>query len=402
MKIFVWEGVTPQGAKTKGEVEASDANVVRQLLIRQRINPVSIKEKGKSLQERLPFLTPSVTEKDRVLFTRQFATLINSGIPIVQALEVQANQQENPYFGKLLKEIKQDVESGSTLAEAMKKHPKLFDRLYVNMIAAGELGGILDGVMNRLAAYMEKAQRLKRKVKGALTYPIIVLAISVIVLTIIMVFVIPVFAKMFSESGTALPGPTQFVINISNFLKTYFVAIVIGFVILSFVFKKINATPQGKLIVDRIMLRLPVFGSLLRKVAVAKFARTMGTLITSGVSIIDTINIAAGTAGNKVVENVMYEVKKSVSEGRSISQPLHESSVFPPMVVSMVAVGESTGALDTMLNKVADFYDEEVDAAVDALTAAIEPMMVVFLGGTVGTIIIAMYLPIFEMASTVK
>ncbi len=402
MKIFVWKGVTPQGAKTKGEVEASDANVVRQLLIRQRINPVSIKEKGKSLQERLPFLTPSVTEKDRVLFTRQFATLINSGIPIVQALEVQANQQENPYFGKLLKEIKQDVESGSTLAEAMKKHPKLFDRLYVNMIAAGELGGILDGVMNRLAAYMEKAQRLKRKVKGALTYPIIVLAISVIVLTIIMVFVIPVFAKMFSESGTALPGPTQFVINISNFLKTYFVAIVIGFVILSFVFKKINATPQGKLIVDRIMLRLPVFGSLLRKVAVAKFARTMGTLITSGVSIIDTINIAAGTAGNKVVENVMYEVKKSVSEGRSISQPLHESSVFPPMVVSMVAVGESTGALDTMLNKVADFYDEEVDAAVDALTAAIEPMMVVFLGGTVGTIIIAMYLPIFEMASTVK
>jgi type IV pilus assembly protein PilC len=402
MKIFVWEGVNLQGVKTKGEVEANDENVVRQLLIRQKINPTTIKEKGKSLQERFPFLNPSVTEKDRVIFTRQFATLINSGIPIVQALEVQANQQENPYFGALLTEIKRDVESGATLAEAMKKHPKLFDRLYVNMVAAGELGGILDGVMNRLAAYMEKAQRLKRKVQGAMTYPIIVLGISAVVTAIILVFVIPVFAKMFSEGGMALPGPTQMVINMSNFFKSYFLALIIGFVILSFVFKKFYATPHGKLLVDRLILKSPVFGSLLRKVAVAKFARTMGTLITSGVSIIDTINIAAGTAGNKVLENVMYEVKKSVSEGRTIAQPLHESGVFPPMVVSMVAVGEATGALDTMLNKVADFYDEEVDAAVDALTAAIEPMMIVFLGGTVGGIIIAMYLPIFTMAGAVK
>jgi len=402
MKIFVWEGVNLQGAKTKGEVEANDANVVRQLLIRQKINPTSIKEKGKSLQEKLTFLTPSVTEKDRVIFTRQFATLINSGIPIVQALEVQANQQENPYFGSLLKQIKQDVESGSTLAEAMKKHPKLFDRLYVNMVAAGELGGILDGVMNRLAAYMEKAQRLKRKVQGAMTYPIIVLGISAVVIAIILIFVIPVFSKMFAEGGMALPGPTQMVINLSNFFKSYFLALIIFFVISAFVFKKFYGTPQGKLVVDRLLLKSPVFGSLLKKVAVAKFARTMGTLITSGVSIIDTINIAAGTAGNKVIENVMYEVKKSVSEGRTIAQPLHESGVFPPMVVSMVAVGEATGALDTMLNKVADFYDEEVDAAVDALTAAIEPMMIVFLGGTVGSIIIAMYLPIFTMASAVK
>lgn len=402
MKIFVWEGVNLQGAKTKGEVEASDPSVVRQLLLRQKINPTSIKEKGKSLQERLPFLTPSVTEKDKVIFTRQFATLINSGIPIVQALDVQASQQENPYFGTLLKQIKQDVESGSTLAEAMKKHPKLFDRLYVNMVAAGELGGILDGVMNRLAAYMEKAQRLKRKVQGAMTYPIIVLGISAVVITIILVFVIPVFAKMFAEGGMALPAPTQMVVNLSNFFKSYFLALIVFFIILSVVFKKFYGTPQGKLIVDKLMLKAPVFGSLLRKVAVAKFSRTMGTLITSGVSIIDTINIAAATAGNKVIENVMYEVKKSVSEGRTIAQPLHESGVFPPMVVSMVAVGEATGALDTMLNKVADFYDEEVDAAVDALTAMIEPMMIVFLGGTVGSIIIAMYLPIFTMASAVK
>jgi type IV pilus assembly protein PilC len=294
------------------------------------------------------------------------------------------------------------VETGSSFAEALKKLPKLFDRLYTNMVAAGEMGGVLDSVMARLAAYMEKAQRLKRKVKGAMTYPAIVLGISIGVLSIILIFVIPVFEKMFKEFGHALPAPTQMVIDVSNFVKSYILLILLLLGGLVFLFKKYYSTEKGRTQVDRLLLRAPIFGPLLRKVAVAKLTRTLGTLIVSGVPIIEALNVAAGTAGNKIVENAIIKVKTSVTEGKTIAQPLEESGIFPAMVIQMISVGETSGALDKMLTKVADFYDEEVDTAVDALTSMIEPLMIVFLGGTIGTIIIAMYLPIFKMAGAVS
>ncbi len=328
--------------------------------------------------------------------------MIDAGLPLVRGLEILASQQENPTLKKMLTQIKTDVESGSTFAEALKKYPKHFDRLYCNMVAAGEIGGILDEVLRRLSDYMEKAQALKAKVKSAMTYPIIVLAISTLVLSIILLFVIPTFAKMFADFGSALPLPTQIVINLSNFVKSYFLVMVALGIVFVFLFKKYYSTQKGRFTVDRLLLKAPVFGPLIRKVAVAKFARTLGTLINSGVPIIEALNVAAGTAGNKVIEETIKNVKASISEGRSIAQPLMNSKIFPSMVVQMISVGETTGALDAMLNKIADFYDEEVDAAVDALTSMIEPFMIVFLGGTIGGIIIAMYLPIFKMADVVS
>ncbi|MCK4425346.1 MAG: type II secretion system F family protein, partial [Deltaproteobacteria bacterium] len=323
-------------------------------------------------------------------------------LPLVQGLEILASQQDNKTLKKILMDIKSDVESGSTFADALKKHPKQFDRLFCNMVAAGEMGGILDDVLKRLADYMEKALRLKRKVKGALTYPIIVLAISALVIGVILIFVIPVFEQMFADFGGALPVPTQMVVNLSNFVKSYFLFIIGALVVMVFLFKKYYKTEKGRRIVDRLILKSPVFGSLLKKVAVSKLTRTLGTLINSGVPILEALNVAAGTAGNKVVEEAIYNVRSSISEGRSIAQPLSESGIFPAMVVQMISVGETTGSLDQMLNKIADFYDEEVETAVDALTSMIEPFMIVFLGGTVGSIIIAMYLPIFSMAGVVS
>ncbi len=401
MPVYVWAGIDPAGRKAKGEIEAKDEQTARLLLSRKKIRLKKLKTKPKDLFENISFLQPKVKTKDIVIFTRQLSTMIDAGLPLVRGLEILATQQENPTFKKMLTQIKTDVESGSTFADALKKHPKHFDRLYRNMVAAGEIGGILDEVLRRLADYMEKAQALKAKVKGAMTYPAIVLAIAAIVLSIILIFVIPTFAKMFAEFGAALPLPTMIVINISNFLKSYFFAIMGGIFILVFIFKKYYATDKGKYVIDKLLLKAPVFGPLIKKVAVAKFTRTLGTLINSGVPIIEALNVAAGTAGNKVVENAIRAVKASISEGRSIAQPLMESEVFPSMVVQMIAVGETTGALDAMLNKIADFYDQEVDTAVDALTSMIEPFMILFLGGTIGSIIIAMYLPIFEMAGVV-
>jgi len=401
MPVYVWAGVDGSGRETKGEIEARDEQTARLLLSRKKIRIKKLKTKPKDLFENLSFLQPKVKTKDIVIFTRQLSTMIDAGLPLVRGLEILASQQENPTFKKMLTQIKTDVESGSTFAEALKKYPKHFDRLYCNMVAAGEIGGILDEVLRRLSDYMEKAQALKAKVKSAMTYPAIVLAISAVVLSIILIFVIPTFAKMFDEFGSALPTPTLMVINLSNFLKSYFFAIVGAIFFLVVIFKKYYATEKGRLLVDRLLLKIPVFGPLIEKVAVAKFSRTLGTLINSGVPIIEALNVAAGTAGNKIVENTIRAVKASISEGRSIAQPLMESKVFPSMVVQMISVGETTGALDAMLNKIADFYDEEVDAAVDALTSMIEPFMIVFLGGTIGSIIIAMYLPIFKMASVV-
>ncbi len=401
MPIYIWKGIDTSGKTTKGEIEARDERTARLLLSRKKIRITKLKPKPKDLLENIKFLQPKVKVKDVVIFTRQLSTMIDAGLPLVQGLDILANQQENPTFKKMLIDIKGDVESGSTFADALKKYPKQFDRLYRNMVAAGEIGGILDEVLRRLATYMEKAQALKAKVKSAMVYPAIVLAISMIVLGIILIFVIPVFAKMFADFGAALPAPTQMVIDLSNFIKSY-VLVILGAGFFSVViFKKFYATPKGKLLVDKMLLKTPVFGTLIRKVAVAKFTRTLGTLINSGVPIIEALNVAAGTAGNKVVENAIRAVKASISEGRTIAQPLLESGVFPNMVVQMISVGETTGALDSMLNKIADFYDEEVNTAVDGLTSMIEPFMIVFLGGTIGSIIIAMYLPIFKMAGVV-
>ncbi len=401
MPIYIWQGVTPSGEKKKGEIEAKDERAAQVLLRRQRIRITKIKQKPKDLLENVSLFQPGVKTKDVVVFTRQLSTMIDAGLPLVQGLDALASQQENKTFKKILQEIKQDVESGSTFADALKKHPKIFDRLYCNMVQAGEMGGILDEVMARLASYMEKAEALKRRVKGAMMYPAIVLTIAIVVLTIILIFVIPVFQKMFAESGHALPVPTQIVINLSEFVKAYILYIIGAMFAIAVAIKKFHQTEKGARIIDRWVLKAPVFGPLLKKVSVAKFTRTLGTLLNSGVPIIESLNVAAGTAGNKIIEEAIFKVRASISEGKTIAHPLQESKIFPNMVVQMISVGETTGALDDMLNKIADFYDDEVDAAVDALTSAIEPLMIVFLGGTIGSIIIAMYLPIFQMAGAV-
>jgi type IV pilus assembly protein PilC len=337
-----------------------------------------------------------------ILFARQFSTMIDAGLPIIQCLDILYSQQGNATFKKMLKEIKESVEGGATLAEALKKFPKQFDSLFVNMIAAGEAGGILDGILRRLAAYMEKAAKLKAQVKGAMTYPIVTLIIAVVVLAVILVFVIPVFEEMFADFGGELPLPTQIVVAMSDMAKSKIVYIIIGLFLFTIAFKKFYGTEKGREIVDNLLLKIPIFGDLLRKVAVAKFTRTMGTMLSSGVAILEALDIVAKTAGNKTVEKAIYNVRKGIAEGRTMADPLAQSGVFPSMVCQMISVGESTGALDAMLGKIADFYDEEVDQAVENLTALIEPFMLVFLGVTIGGLVVAMYLPIFKMAGAIS
>jgi type IV pilus assembly protein PilC len=333
-----------------------------------------------------------------IIFARQFSTMIDAGLPIIQCLEILYSQQNNATFKKMLKEVKESVEGGATLAEALKKFPKQFDDLFVNMIAAGEAGGILDAILRRLAAYMEKAAKLKAQVKGAMTYPIVTLIIAVLVLAVILIFVIPVFEEMFADFGGELPLPTQIVVGMSEMVKSKILYIIIAVVLGIIAFKKFYSTEKGRDTVDELLLRIPVFGILLRKVAVAKFTRTMGTMLASGVAILEALDIVAKTAGNRAVEKAIYNVRSGIAEGRTMADPLTESGVFPPMVCQMIAVGESTGALDAMLEKIADFYDDEVDQAVENLTALIEPFMLVFLGATIGGLVVAMYLPIFKMA----
>ena len=398
MPDYIWRGVNRKGKKKKGEMEADSENFVRLTLRRQGIEPTKIKPKPKDLFENVKFLQPKVTEKDIVVMTRQFATMIDAGLPLVQCLEILFSQQENRTFKRILKNIKEDVEEGSTFADALKQHPEVFDDLFVNLVAAGEIGGILDIILNRLAAYIEKAAKLKKKVKGAMTYPIVVMVIAVLVVAVILIFVIPVFQSMFADFGKALPVPTQIVVAMSHFVKNYILYIIVGFVLLIFAFRRFYKTEKGRALVDKVVLEIPVFGMLLRKVAVAKFTRTLGTMISSGVPILDSLDIVAATAGNMTIEEAIRETRQSISEGRTIAEPLADSEVFPSMVVQMISVGEATGALDTMLGKIADFYDDEVDAAVDALTAMLEPFMMVFLGGTIGGLVVSMYLPIFQMA----
>ncbi len=401
MPIFLWKGVNSYGDKRSGQHEAPDEASVHSYLKKLRITPSKIKQKPKDIFEGIALFQPKVTGRDVVIFTRQMSTMIDAGLPLVQSLDILANQQENPAFKKVLREIKTDVETGTTFADAMKKHPKMFDNLFCNMIEAGEIGGILDTILARLAVFMEKAMTLKKKVKGALTYPVICLGIAIIILAVILIWVVPVFEKMFADFGAALPVPTQLVVNLSNFVKSNIMYMIFIVVAIVFVFKKIYATDKGKTKVDAMLLKAPVFGDLILKVAVSKFTRTLGTMLQSGVPILEALNVVARTAGNKVIEIAVFRVADSISEGRAIAEPLEETGVFPTMVVQMINVGESTGALDAMLSKIADFYDEEVDQSVENLTAMIEPFMMVFLGGMIGGLVVAMYLPIFKLGSVV-
>jgi len=398
MPVFLWVGKNKNNEVKKGELEAVNEDAVKAQLTRQRITPTKIKPKPKDLFANVSFLQPRVKQHDIILFARQFSTMIDAGLPIIQCLDILYSQQANVTFKKMLKDIKESVEGGATLAEALKKFPKHFDDLFVNMIAAGEAGGILDAILRRLAAYMEKAAKLKAQVKGAMTYPIVTLLIAIVVLAVILVFVIPVFQEMFADFGGELPTPTKIVVAMSEMVKSKILFIIVGIVFFIIAFKKLYKTDKGHDIVDDLTLKTPVFGELLRKVAVSKFTRTMGTMLASGVAILEALDIVAKTAGNRSVEKAIYSVRSGIAEGRTMADPLLESGVFPPMVCQMIGVGESTGALDAMLEKIADFYDEEVDQAVENLTALIEPFMLVFLGVTIGGLVIAMYLPIFKMA----
>ena len=399
MPEYKWVCETKKGKTIRGELEATDEKIARLQLKRRNLKIKKIKEKPKDLFANVSFMQPKITSKDLVIFTRQFSTMIDAGLPLVQGLTILAEQMENKTFKGILKTVVSDVEGGASLAESLQKHPKVFDNLFVNLVAAGEVGGILDTILQRLATHIEKAQKLKARIKSAMTYPAIVVAVAILVISVIMIFVIPVFESMFADFGSALPLPTQIVVNISRFMKGN-VHYVIGAAIVLFIaFKKFKSTKFGRKKVDTVMLKLPVFGSLLRKVAVASFTRTLGTMIASGVPIISAMEIVAKTSGNMVLEEVILDVRSSIAEGQPIAEPLSENDIFPNMVVQMIGVGEATGALEIMLEKIADFYDDEVEAAVDALTSMLEPLLMVFLGGAIGGLVIAMYLPIFGMAA---
>lgn len=402
MPMYVWKGTDRNGKKQNGELEADSPAIARQLLVRKGINIKSVKPKPKELSEYIPALQPKVKEKDLVVFTRQFATMIDAGLPLVQALEILQDQQSNATFRRVIKEIKRSVEEGATLSDAVRRHPKVFDHLFVNLVAAGEVGGILDVILNRLASYIEKLANLKKKVKGAMTYPGIVISIALIVVAVILIFVIPVFAGLFKDAGAKLPAMTLFVMNLSDFAKSYIHWIVLGGVLLWMGLKQVRRSDNGREITDRMLLRSPVFGMLIKKVSIARFSRTLGTMLSSGVPILDGLDIVAATSGNVVIENSIRKARNAIAEGRPVAEPLQETRVFPVMVTQMIAVGEATGALDTMLGKIADFYDEEVNTAVDSMTALLEPMLIVFLGVTIGFLLVAMYLPIFQIADVVS
>jgi type IV pilus assembly protein PilC len=398
--VFLWEGKTKQGEIKKGEMEAGDQKAVEARLVSLGLTVTKVKRKG--LLDSGLALPGSVTSRDVLIFTRQFATMIDAGLPLVQCLDILGSQTENPAFRKVVFAIKGRVEGGSTFSDALKEHPKVFDELYVQLCAAGEVGGILDTILNRLAVYREKAEKLARKVKGALTYPVAVIVIGVIVTAVLLVKVTPVFAKMFQDFGSALPAPTQFVVDLSDWLQAYIIHLVVSIAAVIFAARTFYRNPRGREIFDKAILHAPLVGDLLRKVAVARFTRTLGTMISSGVPILDALDVTAKTAGNRTIEKGILYVKGKISEGKNIAGPLAETKVFPSMVVQMIGVGEATGAMDQMLGKIADFYDDEVDAGVASLTSLIEPIMMVFLGGVVGGFLIAMYLPIFSIAGAIK
>jgi type IV pilus assembly protein PilC len=397
MPAFVWKGKNRDGKAVSGERVADNKEAVMALLRREQILVSSVKEKGKEMA--LPKFGGGVPAKELAIFVRQFSVMIDAGLPLVQCLEILGSQQENKTFAKILHQTRMDVEGGATLADAMRKHPKAFDDLFVNMIAAGEAGGILDTILKRLATYIEKAVKLKAQVKGAMVYPVAVISIAGIVIAVILWKVIPTFASMFEGLGATLPLPTRIVIAASNWFVRLLPFLVVFIVAGVFAFKRYYATYGGRRVIDRMVLKMPIIGILMQKIAVARFCRTLATLISSGVPILDGLEITARTAGNAIVEDAIMAVRKGVESGLTVAQPLKESGVFPPMVVQMIGVGEQTGALDAMLSKIADFYEEEVDQAVANLLTLMEPVMILFLGITVGGIVISMYLPLFDLIS---
>jgi type IV pilus assembly protein PilC len=401
LPVYRWAGKTRQGEARTGAMEAGDEAAVRGRLAQMGIEPTRVRRSLGSFELKLPGIG-GVTTKDILIFTRQFSVMIDAGLPLVQALEIIGTQADNLVFRKVLLAVKSRVESGSTFADALAEHPKVFDELFVQLVRAGEIGGILDTILNRLGAYIEKNEKLKRRVKGAMVYPSIVLMVAGGVTVVLLAFVTPVFEKMFKDFGGAMPAPTQIIIDLSHGLRDRWYVFVGVPTALVMAFRFFVGNPKGRALWDRFVLKVPIFGSVVRKVAVARFTRTLGTMLSSGVPILDALEIVAKAAGNSAVESGILYVRARISEGKNIAQPLAETKVFPPMVVQMIGVGEATGAMDTMLNKIADFYDDEVDVAVAALTSMIEPLMMVFLGGVVGMFMVAMYLPIFAMAGTIK
>ncbi len=400
MPVFVWEAKTRTGEAKRGEMEAVSADLVTQRLRSQSLQVGKVKKKPLELRLRMPGAT-GVTSKDLVVFTRQFATMIDAGLPLVQCLEILSSQQPNLEFKKVLVDVKSSVESGMTLADALRKHPKVFDRLYANLVGAGEAGGILDTILNRLATYIETNLKLVKQVKSAMIYPVITLAVSAAVTLVLLVFVIPKFQKMFSDFGAALPAPTQAVVDLSEFTRgnIHWLLLIIGGAVAGL--RLALKTPRGREIFDTILIKIPAIGPLVKASAVAKFTRTLGTMLSSGVNILDALDIVASTAGNVVVEKGLRLVRVKISEGKNMAQPLAEIPVFPPMVVQMIAVGESTGAMDTMLNKIADFYEQEVEEAIGAMMAALEPVIMSLLAVILGGLVISMYLPVFSLAGAV-
>lgn len=379
---------------------ADNLAVARLQLRKLHIQSIQLRVKKKASTQQFS-LRKGISQKLVVVFTRQFATMINAGLPLVQCLTILANQQDNKALANVINQVKGDVESGQSLAEALVKHPKVFNALYTNLVEAGEAGGSLDVILNRLSTYIEKSEKLKKKVKSAMVYPAVVTGVAVVVTAVILIFVIPVFEKMFSDVGQALPTPTRIVIALSRFVSTNIIYMGLGTGFFIFLFRRIHKTEKGKYLIDEWLLKLPIFGMLLRKVAVAKFSRTFGTMVSSGVPILEAMDIVAKSSGNKVVEKAIYKARASIAQGKTIAEPLEESKVFPPMVTQMIAVGEASGELDTMLNKIADFYDDDVDAAVNTLTSMMEPIMMIVLGGIVGGLVVSMYLPIFKMGEAI-
>ncbi|MDP1859283.1 MAG: type II secretion system F family protein [Gemmatimonadaceae bacterium] len=397
MPAFTYTARTVNGDLKTATIEAPSREDVVAQLRRQRLSVVKVDEESKPKRAK-----GSIKMRDIVIFTRQFSTMINAGLPLVQALDILAKQTENKVLADVTRAVVFDVESGHTVADALAKHPKAFSELYVNMVAAGEAGGILDTILMRLATFMEKNDALVRKVKGAMIYPGVIMGVAGFAILVLLLFVIPVFEDMFASVGLPLPLPTRIVIAMSKFLKNYWWLIGAAIGVGAFLFKKYYATSSGMLVVDRILLRVPILGDVLRKSAVSRFTRTLGTLISSGVSILDGLEITAKTAGNRVIQDAIMQSRASIAGGDTIAAPLQKSAVFPNMVISMIAVGEQTGGLDEMLTKIADFYDEEVDAAVGGLLSLLEPIMIVFLGVVVGGMVVAMYLPIFDMINAVQ
>src|SRR5579863_1814951 len=401
MAEFVWEARARTGEVRKGSMEAESEDAVNQRLKSQQLQPTKVKKKAKEINIQFG---SGVTQKDIVTFTRLFATMIDAGLPIVQCLDILQAQTDNKRFAVVLRDVKASVEQGATFSDSLRRHPKVFDHLYVNLVQAGEVGGILDTILNRLAVYIEKAMKLRSQVRGAIVYPSIVIVVFIAVLSILLIFVIPGFETMFKDFGAKdeLPGITRVVMNISKGFVGNLPYVFLGLTGLVFGVGYAYRTPRGKKFIHRWMLRAPVLGMVLRKIAVARFTRTLGTLLASGVPILDALEIVAKTAGNVIVEEAIMYARQKIAEGKNMAQPLAETDVFPPMVVQMVGVGEQTGALDTMLNKIADFYEDEVDVAVSAMTSLIEPVLMVGIGGTVGVVLIAMYMPIFSIAGKIK